>query len=118
MYALVIVNGSPPKEFKIQKGLCQGDPLSLFLFINAVESLHISLFDTKTKGICDGIEVGCNNIDISHQQFANDAIIMGKWCIENAKNLFLILRCFNLAFGLMVNFLKSQILALGHLILN
>ncbi|GJR36492.1 RNA-directed DNA polymerase, eukaryota [Tanacetum coccineum] len=75
-FSSVLVNGSPTKDFKVQKGLRQGDPLSLFLFIIAVEALHISLQVAKERNIFEGIEVGHNKIDISHLQFADDALII------------------------------------------
>nr|GEY77412.1 RNA-directed DNA polymerase, eukaryota, reverse transcriptase zinc-binding domain protein [Tanacetum cinerariifolium] len=37
----VIVNGSPTNKFQFYKGLKQGDPLSHFLFLLVMESLHI-----------------------------------------------------------------------------
>ena len=48
-FGSVLVNGSPTKEFKIQKGLRQHDLLSRFIFIIAVEALHISLQEAKLK---------------------------------------------------------------------
>ncbi|GKE01669.1 RNA-directed DNA polymerase, eukaryota, reverse transcriptase zinc-binding domain protein, partial [Tanacetum coccineum] len=77
-YASVIVNGSPTKEFKIQKGLRQDDPLSPFLFIIAIEALHVSIQEAKSKNIFEGIKVGSRNLDISHFQFTDDALILGK----------------------------------------
>ncbi|GKD52799.1 putative RNA-directed DNA polymerase, eukaryota, reverse transcriptase zinc-binding domain protein, partial [Tanacetum coccineum] len=83
-YGSVLVNKSPTKEFKIEKGLRQGDPLSPFLFIIAVEALHVSLQEAKSRNLFEGIKVGLLEVDISHLQFADDALIIGKWSIENA----------------------------------
>nr|GEV01459.1 putative RNA-directed DNA polymerase, eukaryota, reverse transcriptase zinc-binding domain protein [Tanacetum cinerariifolium] len=112
-YGSVLVNGSPTKEFKIEKGLRQGDPLSPFLFLIAVKALHVSLQEAKSKNLFEGIKVGSLEVEISHLQFADDAFIMGKWSIKNANNLCRILRCFNLASGLKVNFSKSKFFGVG-----
>ncbi|GJS34885.1 putative RNA-directed DNA polymerase [Tanacetum coccineum] len=84
-YASVLVNGSPTKEFKIKRGLRQGDPLSHFLFILAVEALNVVLLEATN-----------NN-----------------WSYSNAKNLSRILTCFHLASGLKVNFNKSKLYGVG-----
>lgn len=110
----VLVNGSPTLEFKIMRGLRQGDPLSPFLFILAIESLHIALLEAKSKSIFHGIEVGNDKIHVSHLLFADDALIMGEWSLENAKNLSHILSCFHLASGLKVNFSKSKLFWIGE----
>nr|GEZ00802.1 hypothetical protein [Tanacetum cinerariifolium] len=57
-FTSVLVNGSPTSEFKLEKGLRQGDHLSPLLFIIAVEALNVILIDAKSKHLFRGIDVG------------------------------------------------------------
>lgn len=50
-FGSVLVNGSPTLEFPIKKGLRQGDHLSHFLFILAVEALNVTLLDARENFI-------------------------------------------------------------------
>ncbi|GJZ68953.1 RNA-directed DNA polymerase, eukaryota, reverse transcriptase zinc-binding domain protein [Tanacetum coccineum] len=58
----VIVNGSPTEEFQFHKGLKQGDPLSSFLFILVMESLHISF-----QRVVDASMFKVNVLDCFHR---------------------------------------------------
>ncbi|XP_042753153.1 uncharacterized protein LOC122195365 [Lactuca sativa] len=48
---LILVNSSSKGEFGIGWGIRQGDPLSLFLFITAMEGLNIAMKRACEKGI-------------------------------------------------------------------
>ncbi|GKB96500.1 hypothetical protein Tco_0982637, partial [Tanacetum coccineum] len=47
----VLINGSPTKEFSMEKGLRQGDPLSPLLFLLVAESLQVSILEACNKGL-------------------------------------------------------------------
>ncbi|XP_052117631.1 secreted RxLR effector protein 78-like [Arachis duranensis] len=46
----VLINGSPSKPFKRQRGLRQGDPLSPFLFVLVVDVLHRMVGEAVRNG--------------------------------------------------------------------
>lgn len=105
----VLLNGSPTAEFKMTRGVRQGDPLAPFLFILAAEGLHQVLESAKNVGVYTGVQLPNDGPLLSHLQYADDAIFFGDWSNQNARNLIRILRCFELASGLRVNLTKSKI---------
>ncbi|XP_028091071.1 uncharacterized protein LOC114291223 [Camellia sinensis] len=109
----VLVNGAPIEEFQPQKGLRQGDPLSLFLFIIAAEGLNLLLARAKVLGLCRGSTVGSNDVSVSHLQFANDTIIFREGDIEDISNIKRALRCFEVMSGLRINYHKSIVCGVG-----
>ncbi|GJV91519.1 putative RNA-directed DNA polymerase, partial [Tanacetum coccineum] len=83
----VLVNGSPTLEFKMERGVRQGDPLSPFLYLVAAEGLNVTLKDAVRNGLFKGVKIGRSDIPISHLQYAEDTLIFGEWKESNAKNL-------------------------------
>ncbi|KAJ9551745.1 hypothetical protein OSB04_015790 [Centaurea solstitialis] len=109
----VLINGAPTKEFSMERGLRQGDPLAPFLFLIVAENLHLLMEEAKDKGLFDGILVGNDRLEISHLQFADDAIFFGKWSARNLRNLIKVLDCFRAISGLRINMHKSKIFGVG-----
>nr|KAJ0196886.1 hypothetical protein LSAT_V11C700362410 [Lactuca sativa] len=104
---------SPTKEFHLFRGLRQGDPLSHFLLIIAMEGLHIAMEDMVAHGVFRSVPLNSNDIHISHLFYADDALILGEWDEENVCNLVRILRCFYLISVVRINLHKSNLYGVG-----
>ena len=109
----VLVNGSPTTEFKPLKGLRQGDPLAPFLFLIAVEGLAGVVRQAEEKKLVESIEVGEKQVKVSMLQFADDTLFFCKASIQSVLTLKAILKCFELASGLKVNYSKSKVGGVG-----
>ncbi|GJU10293.1 RNA-directed DNA polymerase, eukaryota [Tanacetum coccineum] len=105
----IIVNGSPTNEFQFHRGLKQGDPLSAFLFILVMESLHISVQRVVDAGMFKGISLG-SFLYLSHVFYADDAVFMGQWSSSNIDIIIQVLECFYRASGLRINMTKSKLM--------
>ncbi|XP_057419031.1 uncharacterized protein LOC130713266 [Lotus japonicus] len=106
----VLVNGSPCEEFKMGKGLRQGDPLAPFLFLIVAEGLN-ALFN-RAVAACrfEGFKFGGDSeLEVSMLQFVDDTIFIGMVSGQNVATLKCVLRCFEMVSGLKVNFHKSKL---------
>ncbi|XP_071729225.1 uncharacterized protein [Rutidosis leptorrhynchoides] len=109
----VLVNGSPTKEFSLQRGIRQGDPFSPYLFIIASEGLNVFTNIAVRDGLIRGVQIGLDNTSISHLQFADDTIFFGHWGKRNISNVQKTLLCFEKVSGLKINMGKSCVIGVG-----
>ena len=109
----VLVNGSPTEQFSPTKGLRQGDPLAPFLFLIVVEGLAGVVRQAEYKGLLEGIKVGKKQIPINMLQFADDTIFVCSPKTQNIVVIKSILRCFEIASRLKVNFHKTKLGSIG-----
>jgi len=104
----VLVNGCPTDEFPIERGLRQGDPLSPFLFLLVAEGFNVLMPSSVEAGLFNDYHVGQGTkLCLSHLQFADDTLIIGKKCWVNVRSIRVVLLIFKHLSGLKVNFQKS-----------
>nr|GEX73654.1 RNA-directed DNA polymerase, eukaryota, reverse transcriptase zinc-binding domain protein [Tanacetum cinerariifolium] len=111
--ASILVNGSLTSEFSINRGLRQGDPLSLFVFILVMEGLHNAFIKAVGNGLISGININNFNINISHLFFADDVIITTGWNARDLENIIRVIHVFYLASRLKINIHISNIYGIG-----
>ncbi|XP_058784217.1 uncharacterized protein LOC131658988 [Vicia villosa] len=108
----VLVNRSATNDFKVQRGLRQGDPLSPFLFVFAMEGLTYLVRSSVDLGEFKPFKFGIDEgVDIL--QFADDTVIFEEASTANLWNLKVILRGFELISGLKINFTKSNVMGVN-----
>ncbi|WMV25589.1 hypothetical protein MTR67_018974 [Solanum verrucosum] len=93
----VLINGSPVGFFKAERGLRQGDPLSPFLFILAMEGLNNTVKKAKHIGWINGFEMerrDNSSMDITHLQYADDTLTFCDANVDQLKYLRVILVVF------------------------
>eukprot|EP00253_Pinus_taeda_P034939 PITA_34939 len=105
----ILVNGIPSKPFSASRGLCQGDPLSPFLFILAAEGLGRFIKKERETGKIKGLKIWGHNLCLTHQQFVDDIMLFGEPTVKEVKHLRKILDIFAEASGLEINKDKSRV---------
>jgi len=101
----VLLNGYPTTELKPTRGLRQGDPLVPFLFIMVVEGLFGLVRHAIKANMLKGMKVGRKEVESCVLQFVDDTLES----FSDVLTIKVILRCYELASGLKINFHKSKL---------
>lgn len=108
----ILVNGEPVGFFESERGLRQGDPLSPFLFILAMEGfdsmMRIAAQNRWIRGFQVGDRVG-EEKEVCHMLYADDTIIFCEPTAEQISYIGVILVLFEAVSGLKVNWGKSSL---------
>ena len=105
----IINNGLCSQYFNIERGVRQGDPLSPYLFVTAVEILAIAI---RSQDDIKGIKL--NNLETKLLQFADDTTVVLSY-LHSARALFVLLDCFEKVSGLKLNVAKTEAMWIGSL---
>ncbi|KAL9689967.1 hypothetical protein QQ045_010360 [Rhodiola kirilowii] len=108
----ILINGEMVNYFEGKRGLRQGDPISPFLFLIALEYLSrlLNKLDRKAGFY---YHPKCHRIDLKHILFADDLFLF-----SSGRNSFIIamkdcVKKFLRSFGLSINLAKSHIFVAG-----
>nr|GEW65887.1 RNA-directed DNA polymerase, eukaryota, reverse transcriptase zinc-binding domain protein [Tanacetum cinerariifolium] len=109
----VLVNGSPTDEFELFKGLRQGDPLSHFLFILAMEGLHALTCKADELGLFKVASIGRDIMNISHLMYADDVIFFVFLVFVFLKEMLLVWQTLLDKFSSKLTLWKARLLLVG-----
>jgi mannosylglycoprotein endo-beta-mannosidase len=122
-HSTVLLNGSEGTQINHARGLRQGDPLSPYLFILAIDTLHGILETATANGILSSVRGRHAKLRLS--LYADDAIIFINPVHDEVNALFGILERFGSATGLKLNLNKCTVapircgaLDLDHILRN
>ena len=103
------INGIPRGTIIPSRGICQGDPLSPYLFLLCVKGLSSLIKSSVVMGTLEGVAICWNSPKLSHLFFANDSLIFCKASLSECDALQNILSVYEQASGQQLNRAKTSL---------
>ncbi|XP_058783416.1 uncharacterized protein LOC131658099 [Vicia villosa] len=97
----------------MERGLRQGDPISQFLFLIAVEGFNMLMKKAVDSGKYSGYKFEKGEERFTHLQYADDTLIIGEKSWSNIRTIKANLLLFEVMSGLKVNFNKSKLVGVN-----
>lgn len=109
----VALNGTLEGYFDGKKGLRQGDPLSPYLFVIAMEILASLLKECAKENKGFKYHYRCSNVKLTHLCFADDLLIFSEGKLDSVAAIKQVLHEFSELSGLKTNPTKSTLFCSG-----
>lgn len=103
----VLVNGEPKGHIVPTKGICQGDPLSPYLFLICSEGLNCLIEQAIIDKHIDGFSLCRNGPKISHPFFVDDSLLFFRAKLDDVKSIQELLGKYEQALGQKINSKKT-----------
>ena len=105
----MLINGEPHRHSTPSRDLCQGDPLSSYLFLMCTEGLHGLPSRAANNDDIWGESLCWNEPKITHLLFADDNLIFYRAKEEECQSLLQVLAKYERASGQQINHIKTTI---------
>ena len=99
----VLINGEPRGKITPFRGLCQGDPISPYLFLLCAKGLSALIRKKEAVGLLRGVGVSKLAPPILHIFFANDSMIFYRATMEECKQVAEVLDTYEKELGQKIN---------------
>lgn len=106
---IVLLNGQAYGRITPERGIRQGDPLPLFLFILCGEALVHVMNRAELEGNITGMRLTKNCPSIQHLLFADDSLFLCQATLKECTSFLHCLKLYGKASGQEINFHKSSI---------
>ncbi|GAU50953.1 hypothetical protein TSUD_411410 [Trifolium subterraneum] len=105
----VMMNSDRVGPISPGRGLRQGDPLSLYLFILVTECLTALIHQAVGRGDLHGVRICRGAPEVSHLLFADDCFLFCRANVAEVNELMRILHTYETALAQEVNLVKSEV---------
>lgn len=105
----ILWNGEPSERITPSRGIRQGDPLSLYIFVLCLERLSQLINLRVDNREWNPIKISKNNPNISHLLFTDDMLLFAEASEEQVQVIMDCLNCFCIHSGKKVNMAKTKL---------
>lgn len=103
----ILINGKPCGKIKPKRGIIQGDLISPFIFVLAIDYLNCLLKHLEILNKIKGVII--KDINLTHLLFADDILFFVQDDDENIRNLQFTIHLFESASDLNINLTKTSV---------